>query len=78
MTTKERKQIKHSLKTNIDSADTWIKMALAGADLGGNEDTSDPLTKGFLVQKLKTLRHQIANDANAFLAEVDKAIEKLS
>ena len=78
MTTKERKQIKHSLKTNIDSADTWIKMALTGVDLGANEDTSESSAKEFVIHKLKTIRHLIANDANAFLTEIDNAIEKLS
>lgn len=78
MTIKERKQIKHSLKTNIDNADNWIKMALAEVDQRNADSTSDPLSKELVVKRLKMIRNLILNDTNAFLAEIDNAIEKLS
>lgn len=78
MTIKERKQIKHSLKTNIDSADNWIKMALAEIDPRNTGNKNESISKENVVERLKMLKALICDDTNVFLAEIDDAIDKLS
>ena len=78
MTTKERNQIKHSLKTNIDSADRWLKVAEIGQMLGANQAEEASESRKVVIAELKSAKERISAGVNTFLAEIDSFIEKFS
>lgn len=77
MNQKERKQIKHSLKTAIDRADTWMKLALIGDMLDAKQSESSSPTCKAVVEELTKVRKEICDKTNLYLAEIDDAISKM-
>ncbi len=78
MTSKERKEIKHSLKTEIDHADTWIKLAIIGDKLDAKEYDVSVDTRKTIVDSLIKAREGISDKVAKYLAEIDEAISKMS
>lgn len=52
MTNKERKKLKHSLKTDIDSSETWILLALTGEALDAKQDPKTSQTREVIISHL--------------------------
>jgi len=80
MTAKERRNLKHTLKTNIDSADLYIKIADIGETAGVNSPKNKDITadkRAFVVNELTTLKQQIADAYSKFMSEIDNAISNL-
>ena len=78
MTNKELKNIKHSLKTDVDRASTWMTLAEIGVKVGAEEDPSTLQTRQTVINELKKCREKISSNCNQFLAEIDRCIEKMS
>ncbi len=80
MTAKERRKLKHTLKTNIDRADMYIKLALIGNGIGINTDEYRDETKesrATIVKDLTMLRDAISKDSSSLLSEIDNLISNL-
>ena len=80
MTSKERRKLKHDLKTRIDYVDTLIVLSNMGVSIGATSpenlrDTRD--TRETLVTNLTMAKIVIAANCEKFIAEIDKAIEKM-
>ena len=75
MTTKERKQIKHSLKTNIDNADLYIRLALRAEEQG---NVKGCIYNQHVSYELEKAKKEISELTNKVLTEIDNAIQKLS
>lgn len=81
MTAKDRRKVKHSLKTNIDKADIWLKLAIdLGPAMGINdEEFKDQLinSKETIISELTTIKTQIVDNFSAYISEIDNAISNL-
>lgn len=81
MTSKERKQVKHTLKTNIDKADNWIQLAAIGNSLGANSQENaveTSKTRKTIVDELNRLKAEISGDTEKFIATIDEVIRAIS
>lgn len=78
MTRRERKALKHSLKTAIDFSDTFIMLARSGDSLGATEteekrdDTEH--TRGVIVKQLEENKKAILEKTQEWVNEIDSAI----
>ena len=78
MTNKERKQLKHSLKTEIDRAETWILLALTGEALEANEHSQTAQTCEVIISHLEKIKASITEKTEKYIETIDEAINKLS
>lgn len=80
MTAKQRRKVKHTLKTNIDQADVYISLSNSGAALGATEDEfveDTKKTRELITSRLIALRDRITDDFNLYIDELNNAIEQL-
>ena len=78
MTNKERKNLKHSLKTEVDRSEKWILLALTGEALGAKEDPATSQTREVIIPHLKEVRANIQDKTQRYLEVIDDAINKIS
>lgn len=78
MTNKERKKLKHSLKTEIDRSETWILLALTGETLEANKYPETSQTREVLISHLTEIRANIQEKTEKYLEVIDDAINKIS
>lgn len=82
MTRKERKELKHTLKTLIDKSDTWIKLANAGDSIGATSDEesrqSTENTRNMIIEELLKKKAEIQTKTEGWIKEIDSAIAKMS
>lgn len=76
MTAKERRKVKHALKTSVDMADIWLKIA---NDARGNLDPKDisDNSKQTIISELKQAKKEISEYSNAFISEIDDTLSLL-
>ena len=81
MNGKERRQLKHSLKTIIDKSDTWIKLARAGDAIGATSDEenrqSTEDTRHMIIEELVKKKAEIQTKTEEWIKEIDSAIAKM-
>lgn len=79
MTAKERRKVKHALKTKIDSADIWLKLAIDVAGEAGltSEDLKSSKSKATIVEELEKAKIDISQNYSKFLSEIDSCIASL-
>ena len=80
MTAKQRRKVKHTLKTNIDQADVYISLSNSGTAIGATdeefvEDTKK--TRERITDRLIHLRDSITKDFSLYIEEINNAIEQL-
>ena len=79
---KERRQLKHSLKTIIDKSDTWIKLARAGDVIAATSDEetrqSTEDTRNMIIEELVKKKAEIQTKTEEWIKEIDSAIAKMS
>ena len=78
MTSKERKQLKHSLKTDIDRSETWLLLALTGDVLDANKYSETSQTREVIISHLEEIRANIQEKTQKYLEVIDDAINKIS
>lgn len=80
MNNAERKNLKQALKIDIDSAYSYMRFALSDNDSKTNkeEELQAKKSKAWIVDSLKMLKKQIKEKSEAFIKEIDDAIDKLS
>ena len=78
MTHKQRKKLKHSLKTDIDWAEMWISLALTGYEDGVNEYPETSKTREVVVSNLNEARAKIQEKTEKYFELIDDAIKKIS
>lgn len=81
MTSKERKKLKHSLKTEIDKADTYITLANIGeveeVNSSKNKDETAE-SRAFVVQKLQEAKERLRQGLENYEKAIDEAIASMS
>ena len=80
MKAKERRNIKHTLKTNLDLVDTYIKLATTDNLLNIEEEDLREKTKDqrrLIASQLIKLKDIISDDVVNFISEIDNIIEEL-
>ena len=55
ITDKERRKLKHSLKTEIDRSETWVLLALTGEVVEANNDPKTSQTREVIISHLKEM-----------------------
>ena len=78
MTNKERKTLKHSLKTDIDHAEAWILLALTGEKLEAQKYPEKDETRELIINRLRNCKATIQEKTEKYLKAIDEAIEKIS
>ena len=80
MNNAERKNLKQALKIDIDSAYSYMRFALSdnGSKTNKEEELQAKKSKAWIVDSLKMLKKQIKEKSEAFIKEIDDAIDKLS
>lgn len=78
ITNKERKNLKHSLKTEIDRSETWVILALTGEALEANKDPKTSQTREVIISHLREIRANIQEKTEKYLEVIDEAINKIS
>ena len=78
MTSKEQKILKHSLKTDIDSAAKWISLAVMGNKIGSKEDPNATQTREAIISNLKRIKADIQEKMQKYLEAIDVAINIIS
>ena len=78
MTSKEQKGLKHSLKTDIDSAARWIALAVIGNKVGSKEDPSATQTREAIISNLNEIKANIQEKTQKYLEAIDAAINAIS
>lgn len=77
---KNTKRIKHALKTKIDFADSFIKLAAMGDTLlekYPEEHENTGHTRETITEQLTKCRKDILELTDKYIAEIDTAIEKM-
>lgn len=79
MRAKERRKLKHTLKTNIDSADIWLKLGLDITNNAGlaTEDFKTSDSSHIVVAELEKAKKDISENYNKFMSEIDNCIASL-
>lgn len=78
MTNKERRQLKHSLKTEIDRAEVWIMLAISGKELQCDKEAETAQTREVIISHLKKMRTNIQKKTEKYLEVIDEAINEIS
>ena len=78
MTNKEGRQLKHSLKTEIDKSEIWIMLALSGKALQCDKESEATQTREVVSSHLKEIRANIQEKTEKYLEVIDEAINKIS
>ena len=78
MTSKEQKGLKHSLKTDIDTAARWIALAVIGKEIGAKEDPKATQTREAIISNLQEIRASIQEKTQKYLETIDAAINTIS
>lgn len=79
MTAKERRKVKHTLKTSIDMADIWLKLANeATTKLDIDSKDLNPSSKQTVISSLEQAKKEISENCNKFLSEIDNTISSLN
>ena len=80
MNAKERRTAKHTLKTNFELIDTYIKLATTDNLLNVQDNTYKEKTKKertFISSELTRLKNIITQDFENFISEIDSIIDDL-
>ena len=78
MTNKQRKKLKHSLKTDIDWAEIWIGLAFSGESLEVAKDPEASQTREVVITHLNEVKANIVEKTEKFIELIDDAIKKIS
>ena len=79
MTAKERRKVKHTLKTKIDSADIWLKLAIDVANEAGvtSEELKSYSSTATIVSELEKVKKEISENYSKFMSEIDNLLASL-
>ena len=80
MTAKQRRKVKHALKTNIDQADVYISLSNTGVAIGATDDEfadDTKRTRELIASSLISLRDSITKDFSLYIDEINNAINQL-
>ena len=81
MNRKITKAVKHTLKTDIDKADNFVKLAYLGKIVGATEQenlSDSKETRELIITELKKYREKISKGTEQYLNAIDEAIEAIS
>lgn len=78
MTAKDRRKVKHALKTSVDMADIWLKLANE-VRTGFNIDSKDlnPSSKQTVISELEQAKKEISEYSSKFITEIEASIASL-
>ena len=76
---KKTKELKHTLKTKIDAADTYIKLSMLGDVLIKSPEDRKQVesTRETIIENLTRLKKEIPELMEKFIADIDVAIAKM-
>ena len=78
MADKSQKSLKHTLKTNIDSAARWMALIQVGDKLEVTQDPDAAQTRKTIAENLKKLQETIRQESEEYLKLIEVEISKIS